>query len=55
MSKKKAGKETKVIRIFKDTHKKLKIHLAKTEGNITGFVSETINEKLKLPNPQPEQ
>ena len=38
--------DTKSVKIFKETHRKLKIHVAKTGENITEFVSDAIDKKL---------
>lgn len=39
--------KTKNVKVFEDTHKKLKIHVAKSGDKLTDFVSLTLEKEMK--------
>lgn len=48
MKAKKPQKDTKNVKILAKSHKKLKLHVAKTGENIVDYVSSLIEEGVKI-------
>lgn len=38
---------TKTIKIYTNSHRKLKLHVVKNEVNMTDFVSQAVEEKIR--------